>query len=584
VTRQQRWIVAGLTMAIALTRIYALSRSLWDWDEALFSMSVRAYDVTQHHPHPPGFPLFIVAAKLLRLLLHSDFRAVQAVTLLGAVALFPALFMLARELRFPFAVSVAGAALYAFFPTVWLFGGTAFSDVAATALVLAACAFLLRGCRDRGAFLLGALLLGVAAGFRTQNLLIGCVPALYATWCRIRQGAWRDVAAAIAIGAGIVAASYTGAAYASADPPRGYLDAMANLRVYVSAVDSFFNPARPPLPALVADVFVRPTRSGLLDYAILALAALGLVATVRRFGTLMALAMFVPFQLFAWLMLDPNSMARYGTAYLPLYALLAAAGAGVLRFYRIDVAIVALLVACFIVIALPALRVVRSGDSPPVAAMREILRLHPAQTVFVHGGMSPYADYFLTSLPKQVVRDDELPADIAHANALYVVEGVKPAGAGRTFSRPHGRLWSFVRHRYFEVAVTTVGELWRFGDGWYDEEGEGGQVYRWMGGRSVTGLPPIAPRARLGLTIGLPHELVAAAPTLTVELNGTVVDRVRCTTESISKTWDIAARTAGPNELVLSMDRVLNPQRQHLSSDARDLGLRLDSYTWSALP
>jgi hypothetical protein len=61
-TRRQRWIVAALTAAIALTRLYALSRSLWDWDEALFSAGVRAYDVTQHHPHPPGFPRFVLAA------------------------------------------------------------------------------------------------------------------------------------------------------------------------------------------------------------------------------------------------------------------------------------------------------------------------------------------------------------------------------------------------------------------------------------------------------------------------------------------------------------------------------------------
>jgi hypothetical protein len=571
-------------MAIALTRLYALSRSLWDWDEALFSMAVRAYDVTWHHPHPPGFPLFIAAAKLLRPLVHSDFRAVQAVTLLGAIALFPALFALASELRFPFAVSVAGAALYAFFPTVWLFGGTAFSDVAATALVLAACAFLLRGGRDRRAFFAGALLLGVAAGFRTQNLLIGCAPSLYATWCRIRAGAWRDAVAAIALGAGIVAASYGGAAYASADPPRGYLRAMTNLRLYVHNVDSYLNPTRPPLRALAGDVFVHPARSGKLDYAIAALAALGLIVTFRRFGTLMALAMFLPFQLLAWLTLDPNSFPRYGTAYLPLYALLAAAGVSLIRVYWIEIAVVAVLVARCIMIALPALRIVRSEDSPPVAAMREIVRLHPAQTIFVDGSLAPYADDFLASLPRRYVSEEELPADLAHANAFYVAEGIRPATVAQMFARRRAPLWNLVRHRYFEIMLTTVGKLWRFGDGWYDDEGEGNAGYRWMRGRSVTTLPAIAPRARLGLAFGIPSELVAAAPTVTVELNGAVVGRIRCTTETVSASWEVAARTGGPNQLVLSIDKVLNPQRQHISGDARDLGLRLDSYTWSAIP
>ncbi len=118
-TRTQRNIVIGIAVVVALTRIAALSRTLWDWDEALFCMGVREYDVPSHHPHPPGYPLFVAAAKLVRLVIHNDFRAVQAVVLIAACALFPALFALARELRFPFAVAAGGAALYAFFPNVW---------------------------------------------------------------------------------------------------------------------------------------------------------------------------------------------------------------------------------------------------------------------------------------------------------------------------------------------------------------------------------------------------------------------------------------------------------------------------------
>jgi hypothetical protein len=105
-----------------------------------------------------------------------------------------------------------------------------------------------------------------------------------------------------------------------------------------------------------------------------------------------------------------------------------------------------------------------------------------------------------------------------------------------------------------------------------------------MGRRSVTMLPPIAPRVRLGLGFGIPKELVKVAPTLTVQLNGRIVDRMRCSSEVTSKAWEVAAKTDGPNELVLSVDAVVNPLRQHLSSDPRDLGLRLDSYRWIAIP
>lgn len=550
-------------MAIAATRVYALSRSLWDWDEALFSTAVRAYDVTQHHPHPPGFPLFVLAAKFIHLFVADEFRAVQTVTLLGAIGLFPALVFLARALRFPFGVAVGGAALYCFFPAVWIFGGTAFSDVPSTTLVIVACACLLHGGRG---YVIGAVLLGISAGFRSQNLLIGCAPALYATWCRIRERAWGEIAAAIALGAAIVAASYAGAAYASADPPHGYLATMANLREYVRNVDSFMNPGREPLRKLFADFFVHTIRSGRLDYAIDALAVLGVIVNFRRFGTWMTLAMFVPFQLFAWLMLDPLSVSRYGTAYLPMVALLAAAGAHVIKW--VDAVVITAIVARLFVWTLPAVRTVRSTDAPTAAAMQEIHG--PA---FVHMSMSPFADYYLAATPNTVVLNErELPLE--PRGAPYVCEGVRP---GRVFARQRDVLWNIVRHRYFAVTLSTLGQVWRFGDGWHDEEGEGTDVFRWMRGRSVTILPNAGPRARLSIEVEIPSPLVAAAPALTVTLNGRVIDRVRCTSEVMTKTWDV---DTGPrNELVLSIDRTMKPP-----GDVRELGLRLDRYSWTALP
>ena len=548
-------------MAIAATRVYALSRSLWDWDEALFSVGVRSYDVTQHHPHPPGFPLFMLAAKTVHLIVHDEFRAVQAVTLLGAIGLFPALFFLARELRFPFAVAAGGAALYAFFPAVWLFGGTAFSDVPSTTLVLAACAFLLRGGRDGRAYVIGAILLAISVGFRSQNLLIGCAPALYATWRR----PLRPALATIAIAAVIVIASYAGAAYASGDPPRGYLASMANLRAYVHNVDSFMNPGREPLRQLLFNYFVHPIRSGRFDYVIDAIAAVGFAATFRRFAAIMTVAMFLPFQIFAWLMLDPASVSRYGTAYLPMYALFAAAGAHLIKW--VDVVVITAIIARLFAWTLPAVQIVRSTDSPPVAAMREI-----HQHAFVHMGMSPFADYYLASTPHTVIlKENELPLE--PRDALYVCECLRP---GRVFARGRGALWNVVRRRYFVVTLTTLGRIWRFRDGWHDEEGEAEIVYRWMAGRSETLLPDVGPRARLAMAFRIPKPLVPAAPTLTVALNGRVIDRVRCTTENLSKTWDVDATPA--NTLILSVDRTFKP-----AGDVRELGLRLDSYSWTAL-
>src|SRR5436305_8444137 len=117
-TRHQRTAFLITALVCAASRFLAMARSLWDWDEALFCLGMRSYDVTSHHPHPPGFPVFIALGRIVRVVVHSDFRALQVVNLAAGMLVFPAIFFLARELRIPFTTSVIAGALCAFFPNV----------------------------------------------------------------------------------------------------------------------------------------------------------------------------------------------------------------------------------------------------------------------------------------------------------------------------------------------------------------------------------------------------------------------------------------------------------------------------------
>ena len=180
-TRQKRALVAA-TLITAVTRVWGLARSPWGWDEILCSLALRHYDVALHHPHPPGFPLFIAAAKLFTLLGVAGFRALEAVNLAAGVLLVPAMVFVCRELRLGFRTSFIAAVLLAFFPNVWFFGETGFSDVPSVVLVVFACGLLLRGCRSDSAFVGGAIALACAGAMRPQTLLIGCPPAMIGAW------------------------------------------------------------------------------------------------------------------------------------------------------------------------------------------------------------------------------------------------------------------------------------------------------------------------------------------------------------------------------------------------------------------
>ncbi|HEY3055677.1 MAG TPA: hypothetical protein VGK31_07070 [Thermoanaerobaculia bacterium] len=578
-TSRERTLIGVATVAVAVTRIWARSRTLWDWDETLFCLALRDYDVVQHHPHPPGFPLYIALAKLVRFFVQSDFHALQAITTTAAIALLPLLFWLAYELRFSFRTAYLGSLLFMFFPNVWFYGGTAFSDLPGLAFLFAACAILLRSCRDPRLYFLGALVLGLAAAIRPQALLIGCAPALLASWCRISQKRARDVAIASAIGIAVLAVSYGGAALAS-ESVQGYFATARSLREYVRKVDSFLNPGRQPLRTLFGDFFIREVPGGHISAAISALALVAIVISlVRRTARVwLLLAMFLPFNVFGWFMLDTNSISRYSVSYSAMYAILAADALAAVPL--VQTIAIAAIVARLMWWALPALRDVRSTSSPPVAAMKWIRDSVPRSgKLYVHGSMGPWSTYLLGGYETTFIEDPaELP--LQPVNGWFVTEGSTAVAGAHNFVRDRGRLFDIARRRYFEVSVSPASGLLRFGSGWYGEESVGTSAWRWMSGRSETLLPPIDGPARLSIGFDLPTELVPRHPTITVQLNGQMIDRFVCTTPSVRKSWIVPARGEAWNRLIITLDKVINPEKEGLAPDARDLGLNLTSYSW----
>src|SRR5438477_11522743 len=197
------WLIGTF---VAVTRWLALARSPWDSDEGLFMSALRHYDVVAHHPHPPGFPLFILTAKAFARLGFSDFHALQMISFVASISIFPAMLFLGRELAVRPRVSIVAAAFLAFFPNVWFFGGTAFSDVPAMTLSIVAAALILRGSPSAA-----GLVLGIAIGFRPQILPIAIAPIVIACW----RGRMKAVARAIIIASIIVIASYGTATHLS---------------------------------------------------------------------------------------------------------------------------------------------------------------------------------------------------------------------------------------------------------------------------------------------------------------------------------------------------------------------------------
>ena len=314
------WIVA---LVCAATRLLAVARSVWDWDEALFTMAMRDYDVRMHHPHPPGFPVFIAMAKLVRFIVPDDFRALQAVNVIAAMLVFVAVFVFARELRLRFATCISAGALFAFFPNVWFFGGGAFSDVPSIVLVLFAVTFLLKGARDRKAYWLGTLLLALAIGIRPQNFLVGLIPGILAT----RKRRWWEVLVALLIGVVICGAAFGGAIYATGSLHE-YQRMVREHGQYIAQVDSFRSPDRPPLWRIFDRFFIKQYQSPVLSIVASLFVAVSIAGAFRERNRSLAMnaLTFVPFAIFAWMMLDRFSISRFSIGYQPMFAIFLADG------------------------------------------------------------------------------------------------------------------------------------------------------------------------------------------------------------------------------------------------------------------
>ena len=546
---------------------------------------VREYDVGAHHPHPAGFPLYILLGKVVQLFGASDFHALQVVSFLAACSLFPLILFLALELRFTFRSALLAASFFVFLPNIWYFGGTIFSDITATAVNLAAVLMLLRGRRGGRAFLIGCALVGAALAVRPHSGFILLPPLLIATWHQRR--APRRIVAGALITAAIAAGSYAGAALAS-ESVAVYIDRVRFFQKWVRDVDTIANPGRTPLSELAFDFFVWPMGAGRLSMIVTALAllALPLAALRRDHGVWVTFATFAPYMLFGSLMLDPLGYRRYATAYVAVYALLAvytlerltaplgraAAAAHVLA--------VALLVSRYIAWGYPALEQVRSTIAPTHAAATWLARKAPAGSrVWIDDSMKPWATYYLTG--RRLVDVDTpaaLPLSGVPANEYFIADGRMYEDGATVFTRPRGRVAEIHPQRHFEASVAPVPLVWRFGQGWSDPEGHLDRNWRWMTARSVALIPARPGRARLTLVLGAPKNVETDVE---VRVNGVAIDRYHVA-DPVKKEW-IIENGREWNRLEIASSATINPRKSGRGSDDRDLALQLFDYRWQPL-
>ena len=284
---------------------------------------------------------------------------------------------------------------------------------------------------------------------------------------------------------------------------------------------------------------------------------------------------FLPFALFAWAMLDRYSISRFSIGYQPLFALLLADG--IRRVGRKYAAFVgAAFMIAFSVYTIPALNVVRNEVSPSLRAAAAVKKyVDPKKDqLFVGHTMSKFVDLVAPGLPYTRVADDRVMPLTTSKPAWLLAEITETSEAGMVFRRQRGNLWNIARHHYFEIKLQRLEAGAQFVSGWYEPEKDDIWEWRWMGGHSVTLLPPGNGRTMLRMRLTPPDEVIQQGGTVTIKLNGQVLETFQPKGE-MSRDYRVFATPNQPNVLELSIDKTFLRQ-----DEGRAVGLKLQDLGW----
>ena len=196
------WVSAGVCV---LVRLPFVSHRLWDHDSVQFALGVEHYDLAAHHPHPPGYPLYIALLKVLAACGLEPVAAMVLVTLVASGLGAACMPLLVRALLAPhganpadqvpgecsFGTALFAAALFVFNPLLWFYGELPLLYGVEGGLTVVLAWAAARMVDGRWALVRAALLLAIAGGLRPSSLVLLAPLVAFGLWRAWRRGAAR---------------------------------------------------------------------------------------------------------------------------------------------------------------------------------------------------------------------------------------------------------------------------------------------------------------------------------------------------------------------------------------------------------
>jgi hypothetical protein len=337
----------ALALAFIALHLPFLPASLEDLDSINFALGIRDFDVARHQPHPPGYPVFILAAKAVHAVVPSEARALGVIGIgaggLAALALAQLFRALEAAPSPEGAGPLAATLLTLTSPLFWMTAARPLSDVAGLAAALAGQALAVTA-RTRRGLIAASACAALGAGIRSQVAWLTVPLLLLGVARRPPAERWRAaLGVALAYVAGVLVWAVplvvlTGgpAAYSRVVFNQGAEDLSGVVMLWTT-------PTGRQLAGALQSAFVAPWGSAPIAVVVLSFAVVGLAEMARGARpalTTLAIA-FGPYLIFD-LLFQETVTTRYALPLIVPVASLAVRGVSKIPSRTVVPAIVAL--------------------------------------------------------------------------------------------------------------------------------------------------------------------------------------------------------------------------------------------------
>jgi len=461
--RRHPWLTAALLFYGALLVVFRPAMP-FEWDEVLFQRSLDDYNVAAHSPHPPGYPVYVGAAKAVRFMVRDPLLALQLVGIVAAIATLALVYWLAVRFAKSPAAGIAAAGLLAVVPAFAFYANVGLSDVASAAAGLAAAAVLLVSLDRPAALPWAAAVSALALGTRPQLLPLLLPLGLAVVAAALRRGDWRRLAVATIVGVVVTDVIWLSAAYATGP---GFWAAWKDHAHTLSEVERTVRLPGARLADLMSNWFVRAFGTSVTAWWFWGLAALGALAWLRAGKRLLVAVCassglaYIAVGVFTMNMTTAN---RYVLPVVPLLTVLAA-GLTTLpwRAARWPAAVaLAAWAAAALYWAAP-VYALRRQPAPAWAGLSLVRQaFDPARTTVVYDGFfEPHVQYLLGSAGFTIVRFEPTTTygGWMRPDGTVLYACPKPVAGGEVLFTSHWvseKLRSLTRNRYDECSITRA--------------------------------------------------------------------------------------------------------------------------------